>query len=1318
MITKDNLTALLTSLNFTTANGELYSKHFDAFDCALQVDFKAEKLIYPVDKGLIIDAGTTSNFSQPESFVVFECVHRLLEKGYPPNHIELERTFSKIKTEDGGGRADIIVKNNDNKVILIIECKTAGTEFNKHWAKTKQDGDQLFRYLTNKRETEFLCLYTSDWIDDKLIPEYRLITLQDNQDYLNENPKLISFKEAKTKNKEDIFRVWVETYGQHPATLGLFEKDSGLYENIGKKNFNLADLKGVTSQDIQGKYNEFATILRMHNVSGRENAFDKLVNLFLCKVVDERAQSDLSFYWKSIAYDNPFSLQDRLQKLYKIGMKDFLNQEITYIEEKQIREAFRFVSENDPDATLKQIQRYFRQLKFFTNNDFAFIDVHNEALFHKNFAVLLKTVQMLQDIRLTDSEENQFLGDMFEGFLDQGVKQSEGQFFTPMPIVKFLLNSLPLANLLEDDSIPQVIDYACGAGHFLNEYANQIKSYIQDKDKKIFHEAIIGIEKEYRLSKVAKVSAFMYGQGDINIVYEDALALSQFSRCGTIKENSFDLLVANPPYSVKGFLNTLTEDDRQQFELIKHIDAKNYDKNNSIECFFIERAKQLLKPNGMAAIILPSSILDKDSIYIPTREIIIKYFDIIAIAAFGSGTFGKTGTNTVTLFLRKKSDNPPISEHYYNRVNQWFKGNMSDSVYEDSHFIEAYCQYVSFSKQDYIAMLQGSLSDGFMALELVQEYIKKFNAMRETKDFIKRIEKIEQKNKKEDQDSEEIAALKAKEIAALKAKIEQNKINFIKEKEKEKLLYFMLATANAQPVIVVKAPTDNKENKQFLGYDWSSRKGNEGIKYITNTNTNTTLDDNLDEDDKRILSNLTGLSSINTPLYNPHNRDDTSKINKIIQDNFNGINATIPEALTPYVTRVKLTDMLDFSHVEFNKAISLNTSKKVEIESKYPLVSIGDYAKLVTKGTTPTTIGFNFVNSGINFVKIESISPDGQFDREKFAFIENDCHQKMLRSQLQEHDILFSIAGALGRSAIVSKEILPANTNQAIAIIRLNNINNLLVRYVYLALQSSSIQAQLDFLKVGIAQQNLSLSQISALKIPLPPLSIQQQIVDECQAVDDEVNAAKATISTAKADIEQIMNNVQGDKVKLSSIAITNPSKREISTVNENTIVSFIEMASVSNDAFIETKVDRPLKELKKGSFTYFKENDIIIAKITPSMENGKCALATGLTNNLGMGSSEFHVIRVDELTSNKFIFFFLNRNTIRNEAEKRMTGASGHRRVPITFYEDLEIPLPPLAEQQTIASKIEALKTKITQAQAIIDNSKARKEAVLKQYL
>jgi type I restriction-modification system DNA methylase subunit len=482
------------------------------------------------------------------------------------------------------------------------------------------NGGQLLSYVKQAGSTQFVSLYASNYLDDKVIPHYYLITLKDNVRLLEEHAEKsrLSYKKAKGLNVEDIFKAWKETYSQDYATKGIFEEDIPAYE-IGKTKYSLKDLSIISSSDIQGKYHEFATILRQHNVSGRENAFDKLINLFLCKIVDETNNpEELKFYWKGIAYDDQFSLIDRLQKLYQDGMQRFLGEDVVYISVDQIDKAFDFFR-NDPDATKDTIKKYFKELKFFNNNDFGFIDVHNEKLFYQNARVLLKIVQMLQDIKLKSDtgtgDEHQFLGDMFEGFLDQGIKQSEGQFFTPTPIVKFILKSLPLESIITSgDEIPKVIDFACGAGHFLNEYAKEIKSVVEkEKEAKIadYHENVFGIEKEYRLSKVAKVSSFMYGQDDINIIYADALSSGKSMDDKSIKDHSFSVLVANPPYSVKGFLETLSDSDRKRYRLIDTIGEKSYPNNNSIETFFIERAKQLLKPGGVAGIIVPSSILNK-----------------------------------------------------------------------------------------------------------------------------------------------------------------------------------------------------------------------------------------------------------------------------------------------------------------------------------------------------------------------------------------------------------------------------------------------------------------------------------------------------------------------------------------------------------------------------------------------------------------------------------------------------------------------------------------------------------------------------------
>ena len=139
MINQDNFTELLVSLGFAK-NKSIYSKTIGA--TYLSVDATKQAIYYPESDGLVVNERQTCNLSANENFVVFECVHRLLEKGYKPEHIELEPKW-KLGRGASGGRADILVKDNFGKPLLIIECKTAGAEFNKAWNKTLQDGDQL-----------------------------------------------------------------------------------------------------------------------------------------------------------------------------------------------------------------------------------------------------------------------------------------------------------------------------------------------------------------------------------------------------------------------------------------------------------------------------------------------------------------------------------------------------------------------------------------------------------------------------------------------------------------------------------------------------------------------------------------------------------------------------------------------------------------------------------------------------------------------------------------------------------------------------------------------------------------------------------------------------------------------------------------------------------------------------------------------------------------------------------------------------------------------------------------------------------------------
>lgn len=1309
MIDRSNFDQLLLKLDFNfDKKKKLYTKKFPHTEGVLKVDYEDGELIYPEKQGLIVNERQTCNFMQKENFVVFECVHRLLEKGYKPEHIELEPKW-KVGHGASGGRADILVKDNSGKSFLIIECKTEGKEHKKAWEEMIRSGGQLFSYAQQTGSTQYVCLYSSDLIDDKVVPYYNLVALKDNEmlleEYKEEKPP--TYRDA--DEVEDLYKAWKETYEHDYFTKGLFEEDIPAYE-IGKKKFSAKDLSTVSHKDIQGKYHEFATILRQHNVSGRENAFDKLVNLFLCKIVDEEQNpEELKFYWKGRAYDTYFDLQDRLQQLYKIGMNKFLNEDVTYIDNAAIDEAFKFFK-NDPDATRETIKKYFRELKFFTNNDFAFIDVHNEKLFYQNAVVMLKIVLMLQDLRLKTDEQNQFLGDMFEGFLDQGVKQSEGQFFTPMPIVKFILASLPLENLIkESEEVPQVIDYACGAGHFLNEYASQIRPYVaKHKEKKIeeYYPAVVGIEKEYRLSKVAKVSAFMYGQNDIQIIYNDALAENP-----KVKDGTYSLLVANPPYSVKGFLETIGAKDRKRYELTDTIDEKSYAANNSIEAFFIERAKQLLKPGGVAAIIVPSSILSKGSsrttskkqnVFVATREILLKYFDIVAIAEFGSGTFGKTGTNTVTLFLRRKEEDPAPADHFFNRVETWFKGDMTkEKVFEDEHLIKEYCRHLEYDFEDYKSLLKGKPNKNLLETELFQEYRKDFDKWSEIKNRKK--QKSFKDLVKEEQEKE----------------MDQKFLNYLRDIESDKLYHFVLAEQNPQEVVIMKTPTSNADKKKFLGYEWSSAKGNEGIKYLGGQTVNPEdlessedeEDTALDQDDVRVLSNLLNLENIQTPLYDPKDYHNPEKINRLITKAFRREEVNVPDELAEEVSTARLVDMIDFGRKDFNKAISLSPRKSVQIESKWELVKLAAVAD-VRSGGTPDTNNPAYWDGDINWATLVDVK--NKYLHETKRKITDAGLKNSSADLLPADSILFSSRATIGEATIAKS---PTATNQGFKNF-ICDPKKIHPEYLYEILKhfAEHIEA---LIPPGTKYKEISKTDLSNFAVPLPPLKVQKQIVAACEKVDKEVEKARGIHKKSEEVIKKLIDEVliEAPQLKIDELVDINPLSIDPTTTPEKTFI-YVDIDSVGKGT---------------GAIAYTQE---IIGRSAPSRARRLAPAKSTLISTVrpylrgfafidqevpnAVYSTGFAILKSKDnrVVDDKFLFFtFMHSSKLMSQMEAAMPKAA-YPSINVSDLKNFHIGVPSIEKQKQILKTLSKEERKIAQAAEIIAAASGKKRDILKSFL
>lgn len=201
------------------------------------------------------------------------------------------------------------------------------------------------------------------------------------------------------------------------------------------------------------------------------------------------------------------------------------------------------------------------------------------------------------------------------------------------------------------------------------------------------------------------------------------------------------------------------------------------------------------------------------------------------------------------------------------------------------------------------------------------------------------------------------------------------------------------------------------------------------------------------------------------------------------------------------------------------KQITASWKPKIDINPEWEKVNLEKISEMITKGTTPTTNGGKFTETGVSFIKVESISETGMINTKKLSFISQACHESLKRSQLKENDILFSIAGTkMGISAIVTRDILPANTNQALTIIRVKN--DVDPSYILNYLRSFDVITLIERIKVGVAQFNLSLKQISELEIPLPTIEIQKQIVEKIEAERTLVDSAKKLIKIYEQKIK------------------------------------------------------------------------------------------------------------------------------------------------------------------------------------------------------
>ncbi|EJY2155139.1 restriction endonuclease subunit S, partial [Campylobacter coli] len=511
----------------------------------------------------------------------------------------------------------------------------------------------------------------------------------------------------------------------------------------------------------------------------------------------------------------------------------------------------------------------------------------------------------------------------------------------------------------------------------------------------------------------------------------------------------------------------------------------------------------------------------------------------------GNQTFGATGTNTIILFLRKKEtfkqENHLISQDYSLIKERIEAENLKDNENFYQNYLSAYCDFRKFDKELYSNFLNGNLDSKLTELEAFKDYR---NAFRQTSDYKKLKESKIYKESKDKQDLEDKAFLA-----------------YAQAIEKDKLLYFSLSLN--QEVLIIKSPSDIKEQKKFLGYEWSNRKGDEGLKELH----------------EPYLS----------PLFERGNPQNETKLNTLIYKSFLNTLDVIPQELQIYATKARLVDMMDFEKVEFNKAISLNPSNSTQSEmsnpfanSKYELVRLVEIENIkIQKGQNITQ-----KLAKIGNIKVVAGGKD-------YAYFHNDFNRN-------ENTITISASGANAGYVNFWKEKIFASDCTTI------NLPNLkVIQFIYYVLKCN--QKYIMSLARGAAQPHVYPKDIENIKIPLPPLEIQKQIVAECEKVEEQYNTIRMSVEEYQNLIKTILQKCgiidDGGGYELNSI-LENLQKLE-SKLDFNLLLSLIEEQISHSEVLVEETQSKERRQDFNAFKNFSKTIKELLQTLPASPQNG-----------------------------------------------------------------------------------------------------------------
>jgi type I restriction enzyme S subunit len=384
---------------------------------------------------------------------------------------------------------------------------------------------------------------------------------------------------------------------------------------------------------------------------------------------------------------------------------------------------------------------------------------------------------------------------------------------------------------------------------------------------------------------------------------------------------------------------------------------------------------------------------------------------------------------------------------------------------------------------------------------------------------------------------------------------------------------------------------------------------------------------------------------------------------------------------------------------------------------------LGEVCEVITKGTTPTSLGFKFTDHGVNFIKVESLTETGQIIPNKVAYISEECHESLKRSQLKANDILFSIAGALGRIGIVNKEIIPANTNQALAIVRLAKDSGILVSFLAKYFTSNLITEEIEKLKGGAAQQNLSLGQLNNLMVPFPPLPEQQRIVSILDGafavIERSRNNAEQNLKNARELFESVLSSILYDeKWKRKELGeVCNKVEYGSSTKSKSKgRLPVLRMGNIQNSFFTWDSLVYSDDEDDNKQYL-LKYNDVLFNRTNSPELVGKTAIYKGELPAIFAGYL-IRIHRKEDLLDADYLNYYLNSKMAKEYGKTVVISSVNQANINGTKLKTYPIPLPTFKEQQTIVAKLNALSSETKRLEAIYQQKIADLEELKKSVL